>query len=102
MAPGGSAFKEVIESHLICSDYETGKAKSEAKSNSTFTKCSVGLNGNNGISSKSDVHDLLECPVCKNLMHPPIHQVQCLQFLMFLFGCLCLRNLFLVMHNDMK
>lgn len=84
MAPGGSVFNEVLESHLISSDYETGKAKYEAKSSSTFTKSSAGLNGKNGISSKNSVYDLLECPVCKNLMYPPIHQVQCLQFL-FLF-----------------
>ncbi|KAE9593908.1 putative aminoacyltransferase, E1 ubiquitin-activating enzyme [Lupinus albus] len=74
MAPGGSAFKEVIVSHLISSDYETSKAKSEAKSNITMTKSVVGLNRKNGISSKNGVHDLLECAVCKNLMYPPIHQ----------------------------
>lgn len=85
MAPGGSIFKEVLESHLMSSDYETGKAKSEAKINSTLTKStSVGLNGKNGTSSKNGVHDLLGCPVCKNLMYPPIHQVMLLQFLDFL------------------
>jgi len=85
MAPGGGIFKEVLESHLLTSDYETGKAKSEAKINSTLTKStSVGLNGKHGTSSKNGVHDLLGCPVCKNLMYPPIHQVHCLQFLSFL------------------
>lgn len=85
MAPGGGVFKEVLESHLLSSDYETGKAKSEAKSSSTFPKSSVGSTGKNEISSKNGVYDLLKCPVCKNLMYPPIHQVQCLIFL-FLFG----------------
>lgn len=96
MAPGGSVFKEVLESHLLSSDYETGKAKFEAKSNSTFTKSSVGLNGKNGISSKNGVHDLLGCPVCKNLMYPPIHQVQCLQFLSFFSFGVCV----LEKHHD--
>lgn len=81
MAPGSSVFKEVLESHLLSSEYETGKAKSEARSNSsTFSKSSVSSNGKNGISSKNGVQDLLGCPVCKNLMYPPIHQVQCSQF----------------------
>jgi len=83
MAPGSSVFKEVLESHLMSSDYETGKAKSEAKSNNTSTKSSVGLNGKNGVSSNNGVYELLGCSVCKNLMYPPIHQVQCLQFLTF-------------------
>ncbi|KAK7378275.1 hypothetical protein VNO80_03714 [Phaseolus coccineus] len=74
MAPGSSVFKEVLESHLMSSDYETGKAKSEAKSNSTSTKSSVGLNGKNGVSSNNGVYELLGCSVCKNLMYPPIHQ----------------------------
>ncbi|KAL4304777.1 hypothetical protein AHAS_Ahas16G0012200 [Arachis hypogaea] len=74
MAPGGSIFKEVLESHLMSSDYETGKAKYESKTSSTVMKSCVGLNGKNGLSSKNGVYDLLECPVCKNLMYPPIHQ----------------------------
>jgi len=88
MAPGSSVFKEVLESHLMSSDYEMGKAKSEAKSNSTSTKSSIGLSGKSGISSNNGVYELLGCPVCKNLMYPPIHQVQCLQFLiMGVFVC---------------
>ncbi|KAG2405729.1 E3 ubiquitin-protein [Vigna angularis] len=75
MAPGSSVFKEVLESHLMSSDYETGKAKSEAKSNSTSTKSSIGLNGKNGVSSNNGVYELLGCSVCKNLMYPPIHQI---------------------------
>jgi E3 ubiquitin-protein ligase SIAH1 len=90
MAPGGSIFKEVLESHVMSSDYETGKAKSEAKINSTLTKSTtVGLNGKNGTSSKNGVHDLLGCPVCNNLMYPPIHQVTCLQFPSFPRASLC-------------
>lgn len=28
-----------------------------------------------GITSNTAVHELLECPVCMNVMYPPIHQV---------------------------
>lgn len=82
MAPGGSACKEVLESRQsqTFSDYDTAKAKSESNSNSTHKKTGSGLGGRHGISSKSGVHALLECPVCKNLMYPPIHQVKYLHF----------------------
>lgn len=73
---GGSSFKEVLEAQLIFSDYETAKSKSEANCNGTFTKSRTCSDGKNGNSSKNGVYDLLECPVCKNLMYPPIHQVQ--------------------------
>ncbi|KAG6414648.1 hypothetical protein SASPL_122021 [Salvia splendens] len=29
-----------------------------------------------GMTSNTAVHELLECPVCTNVMYPPIHQVQ--------------------------
>lgn len=72
---GGSSFKEVLEPRLIFSDFETAKSKSEANSNSSFTKSRTCLDGKNANHSKNGVYDLLECPVCKNLMYPPIHQV---------------------------
>ena len=70
MAPGGSACKEVLESHPTVSDYDIGTAK--AVDNSTTTKV---LGGKQGVYSNNGVHELLECPVCTNLMYPPIHQV---------------------------
>lgn len=76
MALGGGSFKEVLESRVIFSDYETAKSKSEANCNSSFAKSRTSLGGKNGNNSKNGVYELLECPVCKNLMYPPIHQVQ--------------------------
>ncbi|WJX17738.1 E3 ubiquitin-protein ligase sinat2 [Trifolium repens] len=70
----GSSFKEVLESRLIFSDFETSKYKFEANCNSTFAKSRTCVDGKNGNHSKNGVYDLLECPVCKNLMYPPIHQ----------------------------
>ncbi|MBA0551228.1 hypothetical protein Golob_022122 [Gossypium lobatum] len=80
MAPGGSACKEVIESHSPVADYDIASAKSEsnnATSTTTTTtmKTSVNLVGKHGIHSNNGVYELLECPVCTNLMYPPIHQV---------------------------
>lgn len=76
MAPGGSACKEVIESRPVVTNYDT-----KAESNSTHTKTGIGVAGKNGIYSNNGVHELLECPVCTNLMYPPIHQV------CFYFSC---------------
>ncbi|XP_027363256.1 E3 ubiquitin-protein ligase SINAT2-like [Abrus precatorius] len=74
MAPGGSSFKEALETPLMFSNYDTAKAKSEVNGNKTFTKSRIGLSGKSGINSKNAVCDLLECTVCKNMMYPPIHQ----------------------------
>ena len=73
MAPGGSSCKEVIESHPSISDYDIAAAKAE--SNSTPAKGIISLGGKHGVYSNNGVHKLLECPVCTNLMYPPIHQV---------------------------
>ncbi|KAK6232307.1 Seven-in-absentia protein [Theobroma cacao] len=72
MAPGGSACKEVVESHPSVADYDIATAKSE--SNTTTMKSPVSLLGKHGIHSNNGVYELLECPVCTNLMYPPIHQ----------------------------
>lgn len=72
----GSSFKEVLESHMIFSDYEKAKFKSEVNCNNMFVNSRICSDGKNGNNSKNGVYDLLECPVCKNLMYPPIHQVQ--------------------------
>jgi E3 ubiquitin-protein ligase SIAH1 len=73
MAPGGSAFKEVLEFHSTVADCDVASSKSE--NNITPTKGSVVLGGKHGVYSNNGVHELLECPVCTNLMYPPIHQV---------------------------
>ncbi|KAF9680725.1 hypothetical protein SADUNF_Sadunf06G0151400 [Salix dunnii] len=72
MAPGGSAFKEVLESHSTVADCDVANSKSE--NNITPTKGTVVLGGKHGFYSNNGVHELLECPVCTNLMYPPIHQ----------------------------
>ncbi|KAH1121968.1 hypothetical protein J1N35_005128 [Gossypium stocksii] len=71
MAPGGSACKEVESYHAVV-DYAIATTKPE--SNSMTTKSSFGFVGKHGIQSNNGVYELLECPVCKNLMYPPIHQ----------------------------
>lgn len=76
MAPGGSTFKEVLESYSTTSDYDVA-VKSE--STSAVTKAASGLGRKVAVYSTNGVHELLECPVCTNLMYPPIHQV-CLQY----------------------
>lgn len=73
MAPGGSACKEVLESHPAVADYDISMAKTET--NSTPAKPAVSIAGKAGLHSNNGVYELLECPVCTNLMYPPIHQV---------------------------
>lgn len=75
MAPGagGSTCKEVLESHPTVADYDIATGKSD--NNCTPTKTTVGLGGKLGVYSNNGVHELLECPVCINLMYPPIYQV---------------------------
>lgn len=80
MAPGGSACEEVVESHVTKSDYDIAKSKYDTNSNSPLRKSSAGVGGKHGSHSKNGVQELLECPVCKNLMYPPIHQVHYLHF----------------------
>lgn len=73
MAPGGSAFKEALESNSTGLDYEVKMAKVE--SNNKPAKSSSGSIGKYGMHSSNGVYELLECLVCTNLMYPPIHQV---------------------------
>ena len=71
MAPGGSAFKEVLEAVADC-DIATSKSEN----NIIPIKGTVSLSGKQGVYSNNGVHELLGCPVCTNLMYPPIHQVR--------------------------
>lgn len=76
MAPGGSAYKEALLSSNSTTglDYEVIMAKVEASSNKP-AKATSGSIGKYGIHNSNGVYELLECPVCTNLMYPPIHQV---------------------------
>ncbi|CAH8269001.1 unnamed protein product [Arabidopsis lyrata] len=74
MAPGGSALKEVMESNSTGMDYEVKTAKVEVNNNNKPTKPGSAGIGKYGIHSNNGVYELLECPVCTNLMYPPIHQ----------------------------
>lgn len=76
MAPGGSACKEVVESHSIIADYGLATMKAETNTTSNASKTTNTVIGKHGISTTNGVHELLECPVCTSLMYPPIHQVR--------------------------
>ncbi|THF93938.1 hypothetical protein TEA_017628 [Camellia sinensis var. sinensis] len=76
MAPGGSVYQDVLESRTAFADYGIAPTEMEFR-NSTFRKsASVGGGKVGGMASNSAVHELLECPVCLNLMYPPIHQTK--------------------------
>ena len=72
MAPGSSTCKKV-DSHPSVSGHDIAISKSE--NNPTTSKASLGLGGKLGVYSTNGVQELLECPVCTNLMYPPIYQV---------------------------
>lgn len=66
--PGGSAFKEVVESHPKQTNYKMSKMKAE----SGAVKTNLLLAEKHSIHG---VHELLLCPTCADSMYPPIHQV---------------------------
>ncbi|KAK3042238.1 hypothetical protein RJ639_001833 [Escallonia herrerae] len=72
MAPGGGSYQDVIESNAAFADY--GIAPANLGFESTPSRKSAATCGKRGIASNTAVHELLECPVCLNLMYPPIHQ----------------------------
>lgn len=69
MAPGGHACVESLNK-----DIESDVPTEKSETNCTTTKKSPGSGGKIGLRSNSGVCQLLECPVCTNLMYPPIHQ----------------------------
>lgn len=75
MAPGGSACKDVIESHPKTLKYDVAVTKIDKN----VTRIA---SGKHGMQSTNGVHELLECPVCTTLMYPPIYQV-CFHFSVF-------------------
>lgn len=76
MAPGGGGFlKEATEFCIASADSDLATSDAELGS-SIYRNTGPGLGRNLGRpASNYDVHELLECPVCMNLMHPPIYQV---------------------------
>lgn len=69
MGPGGNIFQDVSESRA---DFGVKSANIEGRS---CLRLCGSAGGRHGLASNSAVHDLLECPVCLGIMHPPIHQV---------------------------
>lgn len=71
MAPGGGICKEMIESHVVFGNNNYGMASTNVE-----LRCSPCRKATTGLgTSNNDVHELLDCPVCLNLMYPPIYQV---------------------------
>ncbi|KAK6163737.1 hypothetical protein DH2020_000601 [Rehmannia glutinosa] len=71
MTPGCSTYEAIIESCNV--DYGIAPESVEFRA-SPYRKSST-LNGSKrGISSNIVVQELLECPICMNVMHRPIHQ----------------------------
>lgn len=76
MYAGGGFCHEVTESCIASADLNPASSSAELRS-SAYRKAGPGLGGNPG---NNDVHELLECPVCMNLMYPPIYQVRSHRF----------------------
>ncbi|KAI5671673.1 hypothetical protein M9H77_12037 [Catharanthus roseus] len=72
MAPGGGVCKGEVDSHLKNGHYDISVVKAE-KSN-TPLRPKINLSEKNVIASINGVHELLQCPVCKGSLYPPIHQ----------------------------
>lgn len=62
MTRGGGAYEGVIAPE----SFESRSMPSR--------KASILTGAKNGAASNTSVHELLECPVCMNIMYPPIHQ----------------------------
>ncbi|PQQ11341.1 E3 ubiquitin-protein ligase SINAT2-like isoform X1 [Prunus yedoensis var. nudiflora] len=73
MSLGGRFCEDVAESHMTFADSDVATSTGDVRT-SPFRKAAPGLLGIPGMPSNHNVHDLLECPVCMNLMCPPIHQ----------------------------
>ncbi|PSR86877.1 E3 ubiquitin-protein like [Actinidia chinensis var. chinensis] len=73
MSPGGNVYQDVLESRTAFSDYDIVSTETEVR-NSSFRKSTAVGGGKPGMASNSAVHELLECPVCLNIMYRPIHQ----------------------------
>lgn len=74
MAPGERAFPIINEAGISLSDYLT-VPESEGFRSSPYKHAATIVNNKVGMPSDTAVHDLFECPVCMNIMYPPIQQV---------------------------
>ncbi len=81
MAPG-TVKMEVPESPMrdggdTPSSIESSEVESALLSKATLTTTALGRKAAGAAAAPphSNVHELLECPVCTNSMYPPIHQV---------------------------
>lgn len=72
MSSGGSAYEGTMESHNV--DYDIAPETVEFR-RSPHRKFSSLSCARHPMTSNTAVHELLECPVCLNVMYPPIHQV---------------------------
>ncbi|KAL0436726.1 UNVERIFIED_CONTAM: E3 ubiquitin-protein ligase SINAT2 [Sesamum radiatum] len=71
MTPGGSTYVEIMESRNVDCDIAPEIVEYLRSPRRKF----LTLNGaKRGIASNTAVHELLECPVCMDVMYPPIHQ----------------------------
>lgn len=73
MAPGGGVYKGEVESHLKNANYDIAVVK--ADKNITPLKPKISSSEKYGVASINGVHELLQCPVCRGSLYPPIHQV---------------------------
>ncbi|XP_059627306.1 E3 ubiquitin-protein ligase SINAT2-like [Cornus florida] len=66
--------QHIIEPCTATADY--GKEHSDAEIRSSTDTNSTTVGGKYGMMANTVLHNLLECPVCMNLMYPPIYQCQ--------------------------
>lgn len=85
-------MSNMLGSQISFTDHDA--ASSELLSRrSNCGKVATGLGGSAWTPLNEDVHDLLECPVCVNLMYPPIYQVN-----LFLSSYYTLKGSFTTMY----
>lgn len=73
MTPGGSNYDGTADSRSL--DYGIVPEYAEFRA-SPRKKIPARNSVKRGVASNTTVHELLECPICMNVMYPPIHQVK--------------------------
>lgn len=66
-------MSNMLGSQISFTDYETTSSELLSR-RSNCGKVATSMGGSAWSPLNEDVHDLLECPVCMNLMYPPIYQ----------------------------
>lgn len=116
MATGGGACREVVETQPMKSaNFDMAAATKRRPEKSSALVKYAGGRGSEKMDRRlnNDVHQLLECPVCRNSMLPPIFQVSLLIFrrldcvlsfnspvMLLLEQTLCLVYMRLLVQND--